>query len=68
MKSHVELHIEQGRILGSNGEDIGVVTGIVGLRWFSPTFRGEQAHAGATPMNIRCDPMVPPAKTSIKIR
>ena len=29
----VELHIEQGAVLDETGTDIGVVEGIVGIRW-----------------------------------
>jgi N-carbamoyl-L-amino-acid hydrolase len=34
---------------------IGVVTGIVGIRTFKLTFKGEQNHAGSTPMEYRKD-------------
>jgi hydantoinase/carbamoylase family amidase len=68
IKSHVELHIEQGPVLESNNKDIGIVTGIVGVRWLKITFIGKQSHAGATPMNMRRDPVIPLAKTALKIR
>lgn len=51
-----ELHIEQGPILEDEGLEIGVVTGVQGLRWFTLTLRGEPAHAGPTPMGSRRDP------------
>ena len=54
----VELHIEQGNILNKKNIDIGVVTGIVGLKWWDVTITGFANHAGTTPMDERKDPMI----------
>lgn len=51
----LEMHIEQGPVLDQAGEAIGVVTGIVGLRQVQVTVRGQQNHAGTTPMAHRKD-------------
>jgi N-carbamoyl-L-amino-acid hydrolase len=51
----VELHIEQGPTLITAGEQIGVVTDIVGIRDMKITFQGQQNHAGTTPMHLRKD-------------
>ncbi|WP_282033603.1 Zn-dependent hydrolase [Metabacillus indicus] len=51
----LELHIEQGKRLESEGTDIGVVSGIAGPSWTSFTFIGETDHAGNTPMEFRKD-------------
>lgn len=51
-----ELHIEQGPILEADKLDIGVVTGVQGLRWFTIELQGFPAHAGPTPMIGRKDP------------
>jgi N-carbamoyl-L-amino-acid hydrolase len=51
----VELHIEQGPTLDTAGEQIGVVTDIVGIRDQVITLRGQQNHAGTTPMALRRD-------------
>jgi N-carbamoyl-L-amino-acid hydrolase len=51
----VELHIEQGPVLFSSGEQIGVVSDIVGIRDRVITFEGQQNHAGTTPMHLRKD-------------
>ncbi|MEO9897384.1 MAG: hydantoinase/carbamoylase family amidase [Paracoccaceae bacterium] len=51
----IELHIEQGPTLDHAGEQIGVVTDIVGIRDQNLTFKGEQNHAGTTPMHLRKD-------------
>ncbi|MDG3041299.1 hydantoinase/carbamoylase family amidase [Roseicyclus marinus] len=51
----LEMHIEQGPVLDQAEEAIGVVTGIVGLRQVQVTVRGQQNHAGTTPMAHRKD-------------
>ena len=51
----IELHIEQGPTLDTAGEQIGVVTGIVGYRELMVTLTGQQNHAGTTPMALRRD-------------
>jgi len=52
---YLEAHIEQGPYLEEEGNRIGVVTAIVGIRGFEITFDGEQNHAGTTPMARRKD-------------
>lgn len=53
---YLELHIEQGPILEDTATEIGVVTGVQGLRWFTIELTGFPAHAGPTPMEGRKDP------------
>lgn len=48
-----ELHIEQGPILEAEAKEIGVVTGVQGMRWYEVTVSGQEAHTGATPMKLR---------------
>ena len=64
----IELHIEQGNILNKNNIDIGVVTGIVGLKWWDVTITGFANHAGTTPMNERKDPMITAANFILLVR
>ncbi|MDF3350240.1 Zn-dependent hydrolase [Sulfitobacter sp. KE34] len=52
---YIELHIEQGPTLDDSGEQIGVVSDIVGIRDMKVTFEGQQNHAGTTPMAVRRD-------------
>ena len=52
---YIELHIEQGPTLDDSGEQIGVVSDIVGIRDMKVTFKGQQNHAGTTPMQVRKD-------------
>ena len=58
IKAFIELHTEQGAILDEEGIDIGVVEGIVGIRWWDVTIEGFANHAGTTPMNRRWDAMI----------
>ena len=48
-----ELHIEQGPLLEAEKKEIGVVTGIQGIRWFEITVTGQDSHSGTTPMPRR---------------
>ena len=52
---YAEAHIEQGPWLEHQGKRIGAVTGIVGSRNFVIGFKGQQNHAGTTPMALRRD-------------
>jgi N-carbamoyl-L-amino-acid hydrolase len=54
-RAYLEAHIEQGPVLEAAGKRIGVVTSIVEVRTFTLTFRGQQNHAGTTPMALRRD-------------
>ncbi len=51
----LEAHIEQGPHLEEEGNLIGIVTDIVGLRGIRFTFHGQQNHAGTTMMSRRRD-------------
>jgi beta-ureidopropionase / N-carbamoyl-L-amino-acid hydrolase len=53
--SYFEAHIEQGPVLEDNDKTIGVVTGVLGIRWYDCTVTGMEAHAGPTPMALRKD-------------
>jgi N-carbamoyl-L-amino-acid hydrolase len=53
LSAFFELHIEQGPILEAEDREIGIVTGVQGMRWYEVTVTGESAHTGATPMRLR---------------
>ena len=53
--AYVEAHIEQGPRLENARTTIGAVTGIQGLYWYTVEVRGEEAHAGTTPLKGRKD-------------
>ena len=53
--AYFETHIEQGPVLEDNNVTIGVVQGVLGIRWFDCSVTGMEAHAGPTPMALRKD-------------
>ena len=53
-----ETHIEQGPILENERRQIGVVTGVQGIRWYDLVIDGQACHAGPTPMDLRRDPFM----------
>lgn len=65
---YVELHIEQGSVLESEGYDIGIPIGIVGLTAYEFKIKGQSSQAGPTPMSKRKDSLVGAAKVIAKIR
>jgi len=56
--AYLELHIEQGARLESQGIQVGAVTAIVGIYRYVVTVDGEPSHAGTTPMALRKDALV----------
>ena len=56
--AYFETHIEQGPVLEDNNVTIGVVSGVLGIRWFDCTVTGMEAHAGPTPMALRKDALL----------
>jgi N-carbamoyl-L-amino-acid hydrolase len=67
LSAFFELHIEQGPILEAEGLDIGVVTGVQGMRWFEVTVTGQEAHTGATPMHLRKNALLGAARLVEKV-
>lgn len=62
IKAFVEEHIEQGSILETEKEQIGIVTSIAGQRRYNITLKGEANHAGTTPLSYRHDAVYGMAK------
>lgn len=63
----LELHIEQGGTLEKENIQIGIVEGIVGLKWWDVEFTGFANHAGTTPMNARQDALLAAAKFIVAV-
>jgi N-carbamoyl-L-amino-acid hydrolase len=59
---YFELHIEQGAVLDTSKENIGVVEGIVGIKQWEVTVTGFQNHAGTTAMADRHDALLSAAR------
>lgn len=55
LDSFLELHIEQGPTLETDGVDIGAVNQVQGIYWTRYTIRGQANHAGTTPITYRKD-------------
>ncbi len=53
----IELHIEQGPVLDAAGRPVAAVSGCLGVTRGRFVFRGRSGHAGATPMDLRADPV-----------
>lgn len=64
----LEAHIEQGPILDDSGDQIGIVTGGQGQRWYDIILRGRDAHSGSTPMAGRRDALVAAARLILEIQ
>src|SRR6266540_6099194 len=62
LSAYFELHIEQGPILEAEAKDVGVVTGVQGMRWYEVTVTGQDSHAGTTPMHARRDALMGAAR------
>lgn len=62
IEAFLELHVEQGALLDTDGQDIGVVEGIVGIKRWNVTVDGMANHAGTTSMDRRRDAMVGAAR------
>jgi ureidoglycolate amidohydrolase len=63
----VELHIEQGIVLESGGEAIGVVTAIAAPHDLRLSFHGAATHSGATPMALRRDALAGAAEAMVEL-
>jgi allantoate deiminase len=55
--AYLEIHIEQGPILESEGASLGIVEALVGQTRMQLTFTGHANHAGTSPMHLRHDAM-----------
>ena len=64
----VELHVEQGGILESRGDAIGLVEGVVGQRRFLVRIEGQANHAGTTPMDARQDALATAAQVILAVQ
>jgi allantoate deiminase len=53
--AYVEVHIEQGPVLETRSQPLGVVTAIIGQTYLNIEFLGEAGHAGTVPMLLRRD-------------
>ena len=67
-RAYLELHIEQGPVLESRAEPAATVLGTCGVERHVCVFKGQAAHAGATPMDLRRDSFAAAAQAALAIR
>jgi allantoate deiminase len=65
--AYVELHIEQGPVLESEGLPVGVVTAINGGNRFAVEVTGMAGHAGTVPMRLRRDALTAAAECVLAV-
>ncbi len=63
--AYVEVHIEQGPVLETRREPLGVVTAIIGQTYLNIEFLGEAGHAGTVPMLLRRDALAGAAEAML---
>lgn len=68
LAAFVELHIEQGPVLESEGCGLGVVDAIAGRSTLEVSITGAAAHAGTTPMADRRDALVAASQLVLAVR
>jgi allantoate deiminase len=64
---YLELHIEQGPVLESRDEALGVVSAIAGCSRGNVRIKGKAGHAGTTPMHLRQDALTAAAEMILLI-
>lgn len=67
LAAHFELHIEQGPVLEAEALEIGIVSGVQGIRWYDAVVKGVTCHAGTTPMALRRDALHAAARLAIAV-
>ena len=66
--AYLELHVEQGPVLLERGLPLGTVLGTCGVERHAVIFRGQAAHSGSTPMNLRRDAFLAAARMAPEIQ
>ena len=65
---YVEAHIEQGPVLETHRQPLGVVSAIAGQTRVAITFTGEAGHAGTVPMSQRKDALCAAAEFVLAVQ
>ena len=68
VKAYLEVHIEQGPVLEAKGLGICTVTGTKGIERERVIFRGQAAHSGTMPMEMRRDTFVAASRFAIALQ
>jgi hydantoinase/carbamoylase family amidase len=67
LAAYLELHIEQGPVLESEGVPVAAVNGCAGVERHRFRIRGQASHAGTTPMELRRDAALAAADAALRI-
>jgi hydantoinase/carbamoylase family amidase len=67
VKAYVEVHIEQGPVLEAMGKGIASVTGTRGIERERLIFRGQAAHSGTMPMEMRRDTFLAASRFALEL-
>lgn len=67
LAAFIEIHIEQSKVLESQGIDVAIIEGIVGIEDWDITVLGLANHAGSTPMNDRQDALIAASKLVLAV-
>jgi len=67
LTAYLELHIEQGPVLEREGHGASAVSGCVGVERHRLRLRGQSAHAGTTPMDLRRDAGLVAAEVALAV-
>ncbi len=67
LRAYLELHIEQGPVLDREGVSVAAVSGTAGVERHRFGFRGQAAHAGTTPMEMRRDAGLAASATALAV-
>jgi N-carbamoyl-L-amino-acid hydrolase len=67
LAAYLELHIEQGPVLESEGHAVAAVAGCAGVERHRLRFRGQASHAGTTPMDVRRDAGLAAAEAALAV-
>ena len=65
--AYLELHIEQGPVLETEGASVAAVNGCTGVERHRFRFSGQASHAGTTPMELRRDAGLAAADAALRI-
>ena len=63
--AYVEVHIEQGPVLETRNQPLGVVTAFIGQTYLNVELLGEAGHAGTVPMLLRRDALAGAAEAML---
>ncbi len=66
VEAFLELHIEQGSVLETEGIPVGIVEKIAGKNYRWCSFVGKPAHGGTTPLELRQDAFLATADFALK--